>query len=88
MDDKAKYIVTNYMYGHFDKSEPIPEFELYIVWKCKILHHWKYLISSTLPDGMYYECTYNGIKGEWYLDAYKKFDNVVIKDDDNVNSGQ
>ena len=29
---------------------------------------------------MYYEVTYNGDKEEWYLDAYKKFDNVRIKD--------
>jgi hypothetical protein len=27
---------------------------------------------------MYYELTYNGDKGEWYLDAYKKFENRVI----------
>lgn len=45
-------------------------------WKCKILQNWKYLLSSTLPDGMYYELTYNGDKKQWYLDAYKKFDNV------------
>lgn len=39
-------------------------------------YNWKYLLSSTLPDGMYYELTYNGDKKQWYLDAYKKFDNV------------
>lgn len=27
---------------------------------------------------MYYEMTYNGDKEEWYLDAYKKFENRVI----------
>lgn len=27
---------------------------------------------------MYYELTYNGDKQEWYLDAYKKFENRVI----------
>ena len=27
---------------------------------------------------MYYELTYNGDKKEWYLDAYKKFENRVI----------
>ena len=31
-------------------------------------------------DGMYYEITFNGDKQEFYLDAYKKFQNVVIKD--------
>ena len=81
MDNKAKSIVEDYIINHLDKSDQVPDFEIYIVWKAKILHHWKYLISSSLPDGMYYECTYNGINGEWYLDAYKKFDNVKIKDD-------
>ena len=28
-------------------------------------------------DGMYYEVTFNGDKREWYLDAYKKFENRV-----------
>ena len=37
------------------------------------------VISSTLPDGMYYEVTFNGDKNEWYLDAYKKFENKVLK---------
>lgn len=31
------------------------------------------------PDGMYYEITYNGDKGEMYLDAYKKMHNECIK---------
>ena len=36
-------------------------------------------MATTLPDGMYYEVTYNGDKQEWYLDAYKKFENRCIK---------
>ena len=32
-----------------------------------------------LPDGMYYEVTYNGVKNEAYLDAYKKQENVCVK---------
>ena len=80
MDDKAKVIVINYIHEHLDKSDPDAEFQVFIVWKCKILQNWKYLISSTLPDGMYYELTYNGDKQEWYLDAYKKFENRRIPD--------
>ena len=80
MDDKAKVIVINYIHEHLDKSDPDVEFQVFIVWKCKTLQNWKYLISSTIHDGMYYELTYNGDKHEWYLDAYKKFENRRIPD--------
>ena len=53
MDKKATEIVRNYIVEHLDKSDNNPEFEVYTVWKCKILQNWKYLLSSTLPDGMY-----------------------------------
>ena len=78
MDNKAIEIVRNYIIEHLDKSDPIPNFEVFVVWKCKALQNWKFLISSTLFDGMYYEMTYNGDKKEWYLDAYKKFENRCI----------
>lgn len=78
MDSIAKNIVEQYTRMHLDKSDPDPDFEVYIVWKCKTLQNCKYLLSTTLFDGMYYELTYNGDKNEFYLDAYKKFENVVI----------
>ena len=78
MDFRAKEIVTAYILEHFDATDDTPQFEVYTVWKAKVLQNWKYLLSSTLPDGMYYELTYNGDKDEWYLDAYKKFENRVI----------
>ena len=81
MDYTALKIVRNYIEEHLDKSDPAPKFEVFTVWKAKILQNWKYLISSTLYDGMYYELTYNGDKHEWYLDAYKKFENRAIKED-------
>lgn len=78
MDNKAIGIVRNYILEHLDKSETIPDFTVFTVWKVKALQNWKFLIASTLPDGMYYELTYNGDKQEWYLDAYKKFENRCI----------
>ena len=78
MDKTALKIVKNYIIEHLDKSDEIPNFEVYTVWKAKALQNWKYLISSTLCDGMYYELTYNGDEEEWYLDAYKKFENRKI----------
>lgn len=80
MVSKAMCIVGNYACEHLDKSDPIPEFGTFIVWQCKVLQNWKFLISTTLHDGMYYEVTYNGDKNEWYLDAYKKFENRCISD--------
>ena len=78
MDKTAVKLVSDYIKEHLDKSDKTPDFEIYIVWKCKILQNWKYLLSSTLPDGMYYELTYDGDKNRWYLDAYKKFENRCI----------
>lgn len=78
MDNEVLNLVLWYATEHLDKSDDIPEFKAYIVWKSKILQNWKYLISTTLLDGMYYEVTFNGDKQEWYLDAYKKFENKVI----------
>lgn len=78
MDILAMDIVAGYIREHLDKSDGEANFEVYVVWKCKTLQNWKFLISSSLNDGMYYELTYNGDKEEWYLDAYKKFENRCI----------
>ena len=81
MELKAVKLVRDYITEHLDKSEPIPVFDVFTVWKVKALQNWKFLISSSLPDGMYYEVTYNGDKKEWYLDAYKKFENRCIREE-------
>ena len=80
MDEKAIEIVKKYILEHLDKSDETPDFSVFTVWKAKALQNWKYLLSSTLFDGMYYELTYNGDKKEWYLDAYKKFENRTVKE--------
>lgn len=75
----SKNAVRNYVINHLDKSDTVPNFDVYIVWYCKTLQNWKALLSTTLFDGMYYELTLNGDKDEAYLDAYKKWDNNCIK---------
>ena len=80
MDNRAISIVTEYIKEHLDKSDKSDnDFEVYFVWKSKVLQNWKYLLSSTLLDGMYYELTYDGDKKLWYLDAYKKFENRCVE---------
>ena len=76
----ARKIVLNYANKHIDKTDnvQITLDDVYIVWFCKTLQNWKALLSTTLPDGMYYEVTYNGDKKEVYLDTYKKFENQKI----------
>lgn len=78
--ETAKEIVLNYANKHIDKTDDVQITldDVYIVWFCKTLQNWKALVSTTLPDGMYYEVTYNGDKKEIYLDAYKKFENQRI----------
>lgn len=79
---RAKRIVAEYVNRHLDKTDGVSmdEHDVYVVWMCKTLQNNKALLSTTLPDGMYYEVTYNGDKDEIYLDAYKKFENVRIKE--------
>lgn len=79
MDEIAIEIVRDYVYEHLDKSTLVPGVKVFTVWKSKVLQNWKYLINTSLHDGMYYELTYNGDQAEWYLDAYKKFENRVVK---------
>ena len=76
----ARKIVLDYTNEHIDKTDnvQITLDNVFIVWFCKTLQNWKALVSTDLPDGMYYEVTYNGDKKEAYLDAYKKFENRKI----------
>lgn len=79
--DVARKIVFDYVTPRLEKTDTHITFgldEVYVVWYGFVLGSWKALVSTTLPDGMYYEVTYNGKVGEYYLDAYKKFDNVKI----------
>lgn len=82
MQKRAKELVVNYFNNRVDKTDKkkITEDDVFIVWFCKTLQNWKALVSTTVSDGMYYEITHNGDKGETYLDAYKKWENVCIQD--------
>ena len=62
-----------------DKNGKITAENVYIVWLVRALQNNKALLSTNLPDGMYYEFTWNGDKEEGYLDAYKKWKNIVVR---------
>lgn len=82
--EKAKKIVVDYYNEHVEKTDnkKLTINEVFVVWFSKTLQNWKALVSTTISDGMYYEVTHNGDKKETYLDAYKKWENVCVKDEE------
>jgi len=80
LPSRACAIVDAYIMSRLDKSDEKAEYEVYVVWFSKTLQNWKALLSSTLPDGKYYEVTYDGNMSRTYLDVYVKVENVCIKD--------
>ena len=76
----CKAIVVDYYNKRADATDKkqITEDDVFVVWSCKTLQNNKALVSTTVSDGMYYELTYNGDKDEVYVDAYKKWENVVV----------
>ncbi len=83
MDSKAERLVRDWYYrydvslGRMQEAEP-EEYDVFIVWKCKTIQNWKYIISTTRRDSRIFELTYNGDRGEWYVDVYKKEDKVIV----------
>lgn len=61
--------------GEVNEERPLATKDVYVVWLSKTLQNGKAMLSTTRPDGMYYEVTYNGGKNEFYVDAYKKIIN-------------
>ena len=87
----AKEQVVSYYNGRVDttdKNGKITEDDVFVVWFCKTLQNNKALLSTTVPDGMYYEITFNGDKAEAYLDAYKKWENRRISINANGEVGE
>ena len=82
MMNRAKQLVVDYFNAHVDAPDDkkLTIEDVFIVWFSKTLQNWKALVSTAVPDGMYYEITHNGDKGETYLGVYKKWDNQCIAD--------
>lgn len=81
--EKATRIVYEYAKKHMGKSDrgSYPDFAIdhvKLVWFNYTLGGWKAMLITTLPDDHYYEVTYDKEMNLTYLDAYVKFENVVI----------
>ena len=82
MQEYAKKLIADYFNSHVDvkDAKKITTEDVYVVWFCKTLQNWKAMVSTNVSDGMYYEVTHNGDKGETYVDVYKKWENLCVKD--------
>lgn len=56
----------------------LKEAQANVVWFGYVLGNWKALVSTSLPDGRYYEVTYNKEKSETYIDVYQKIRQHVL----------
>ena len=74
---EATKLVEDYVVEHHE-DDPDVEFEVFVVWQCHLLGNRKWLISTTLSEGMYYEVTYDSYRGFYYLDAYKRTESKMI----------
>ena len=72
----ARTVLLNKLNYSADRLEPS---DMYVVWFCKTLQNWKALVSGVYIQE-YIEVTYNGDKGEIYVDVYKKVCNQGLKD--------
>ncbi|PWT39576.1 hypothetical protein DKZ22_10700 [Limosilactobacillus reuteri] len=83
----AKNEVSHYFEEHiFGPAHPaISDDQVFVTWYAKVLQNHKALlgVDDLGNDQHYYEVTYNGDKGELYLDVYNKEENVCIKVNDN-----
>lgn len=88
---KAKELVARHANKRLDVTDHVEVTVemVYVVWFCKTLKNWKALLSTELPDGMYYEVTFNGETGEAYVDSYKKWENsaYLVDDENHVDTG-
>lgn len=77
----AKFQVLQMVKEGFDPTDNIQISidDVYVVLYAYVLGNQKATLSTTLPDGKYYEVTYNSEKDEMYIDCYVKLKQNVIK---------
>lgn len=77
-EEQAMHIVYDFVRIHLDPSDSKYDSfgisEVYVVQFTYILGNWRAMVSTSLPDGMYYEVVYAKHRGTARLDAYKRSD--------------
>ena len=76
----ARQVVADYWNEKNDTTNEISitKDDVFLTWYAKELQNQKAMLATSQPDGTYFEVTWNGDKGEAYLDVYKKWKNRVI----------
>lgn len=67
-----------------DIKEKIDADDVFLVWSCKTLQNSKCLMSTPVKGAYYYEFTYNGDKGEIYMVAYTKVENIHLNENGKI----
>ncbi len=73
---KAIEAFTNFI--HAQTGEDVEVDDVRFVWQVKCLQNYKYIITNIAIPGYIAELTYNGDKGELYVDCYCKMGNDVF----------
>ena len=54
------------------------DLNVYVVWFNYTLGNWKALVSTNIPDNLYYEVTYDKSRDLYFIDQYHKVNQVTV----------
>lgn len=74
----AKYKVLQWLWHNVEDMDGISYNDIFVVWYSKTLQNHKVLLGTHFTDH-YFECTFNGDRGEMYMDVYDQVQNVCFK---------
>lgn len=81
--ERARALVCDLVKGRLEPTDRHVAFDLgdvYVVSFSFVLRGWKAFVSTTLPDGMYYEVTHSFEKKETYICSYKQWAHDTVPD--------
>jgi hypothetical protein len=76
--DYAKFKVQQWLWHNANNMDGISADDIFVVWYSKTLQNHKVLLGTRFANH-YFECTFNGDKGEMYMDVYDKLENKCFK---------